>query len=159
MTANFFRATRIFPLNWLSNSYDLITHYNLFGLLNFKSKFSLCLNITWNFYQLDQVIYRSSHQRCSVRKGVLRNFGKFIGQQLCQGLFFNKVAGFRPASLWKKRLWHRCFPANFPKFLRTPFLQNISGRLLLDLFICRTYFLIMRFMHVFFGKYSPSLNF
>ena len=39
-------------------------------------------------------------------------------------LFFNKVAGLRPASLLKKRPWHRCFPLNFAKFLRTPFLQN-----------------------------------
>ena len=31
----------------------------------------------------------------------------------------------------KKRLWHRCFPVNFVKFLRTPFLQNTSGWLLL----------------------------
>ena len=31
----------------------------------------------------------------------------------------------------KKRLWHRCFPVNFVRFLRTPFLQNTSGRLLL----------------------------
>ena len=26
----------------------------------------------------------------------------------------------RPATLFKKRLWHRCFPVNFAKFLRTP---------------------------------------
>ena len=25
------------------------------------------------------------------------------------------------ATLFKKRLWHRCFPVNFAKFLRTPF--------------------------------------
>ena len=37
----------------------------------------------------------------------------------------------RPATLLKKRLWRRCFPVNFVKFLRTPFLQNTSGRLLL----------------------------
>ena len=37
----------------------------------------------------------------------------------------------RPATLLKKRLWHRCFPVNFVKFLRTPFLQNTTGRLLL----------------------------
>ena len=30
----------------------------------------------------------------------------------------------------KKRLWYRCFPVNFAKFLRTSFLQNTSGRLL-----------------------------
>ena len=38
----------------------------------------------------------------------------------------------RPATLLKKRLWRRCFPVNFVKFLRTPFLQNTSGRLLLS---------------------------
>ena len=42
---------------------------------------------------------RSSHQRCSVRKGLLRNFTKFTGKHLCQSLFFNKVAGLRPVNL------------------------------------------------------------
>ena len=32
----------------------------------------------------------------------------------------------------KKRLWNWCFPVNFSKFLRTPFSQNTSGRLLFD---------------------------
>ena len=32
----------------------------------------------------------------------------------------------------KKRLWHRCFSVNFAKFLRTTFLQNTTGRLLLS---------------------------
>ena len=36
-----------------------------------------------------------------------------------------------PATLLKKKLWYRCFPTNFGKFLRAPFLQNTSGRLLL----------------------------
>ena len=44
---------------------------------------------------------------------------------------FNKNAGLRPATLSKKRLWHKCFPVNFAKFLRTPFLQNTSGWLVL----------------------------
>ena len=75
---------------------------------------------------------RSNHQKCSMKKGVLRNFTKFTGKHLCQSLFFNNVAGLRPATLLKKRLWHRCFPVNFAKFLRTPFLQNTYGRLLLN---------------------------
>ena len=58
------------------------------------------------------------HRR--LRKGVLRNFAKFTGKHLCQSLFFNEVAGLIPATLLKKRLWHRCFPVNFVKFLRTP---------------------------------------
>ena len=40
---------------------------------------------------------------------------------------FNKVAGLRLATFFKKRLRHRCFPVNFAKFLRTRFLQNTSG--------------------------------
>ena len=39
-------------------------------------------------------LIRSSHRRCSVRKGVLRNYSKFTGKHLYQSLFFNKVAGF-----------------------------------------------------------------
>ena len=68
-----------------------------------------------------------------MKKGVHRNFAKFTGKHLCQSLFFDKVAILRPATLLKKRLWHRCFPVNFAKFLRTPFLQNTSGRLLLQI--------------------------
>ena len=89
-----------------------------------------------NILSLQQSTWRgiagSSHQRCSMEKGGLRNFTEFTGNHLCQSLFFNKNAGVRPTTLLKRRLWHRCFPVNFVKFLRTPFLQNISGRLLLD---------------------------
>ena len=77
-------------------------------------------------------LFRSSHRRCSVRKGVLRIFTKFTGNDLCRGLFFNRVAGHRPAALLKRRLWYRCFPMNFAKFVRTPFSQNTSGPLLLS---------------------------
>ena len=63
---------------------------------------------------------RSSHQRCSMKKVVIKNFAKFTGKHLFQGLIFNKVAGLRSATLLKKRLWHRCFPVNYEKFLRTP---------------------------------------
>ena len=49
-------------------------------------------------------VVRSSHQSCSVTKGALRNFAKFMGKHQCQNLFFNKVAGLIPATLVKKRL-------------------------------------------------------
>ena len=73
------------------------------------------------------VKYRSSRPDVFCKEGVLRNFTKFKGKHLCQSLFFNKVADLRPATLLKKRLWHRCFPVNFVKFVRTLFLQNTSG--------------------------------
>ena len=59
-------------------------------------------------------LYKSSHQRCSIIKGVLRNFAKFTGKHLCQSFFFNKFAGL-PATLLK-RLWCRCFPVNLQNF-------------------------------------------
>ena len=67
------------------------------------------------------------------KKAVLRNFANSTGHHLCQRLFFNNISGLRAATLLKKSVWHRCFPVNFVKFLRTPFLQNTSGRLLLEL--------------------------
>ena len=38
--------------------------------------------------------HRSSRPEVFCEKGVLRNFAKFTGKHLCQGLFLNKVAGF-----------------------------------------------------------------
>ena len=63
---------------------------------------------------------RSSRPEVFCKKGVLRNFTKFTQKHLCYSLFFNKVAGLKPATLLKKRPWHRCFSVNFAKFLRTP---------------------------------------
>ena len=63
----------------------------------------------------------SSRLRCSLTKCVLRNIAEFTGKHLCQSLFLNKVADLRPATLLGNRLWHKCFPINFAKFLRTLF--------------------------------------
>ena len=45
-------------------------------------------------------------------------------------MFLRKGVLNRPATLLKKKLWHKCFSVNFSTFLRTLFLQNTSGRLL-----------------------------
>ena len=89
----------------------------------FKSLLINCWNI------------RSSHQRCSIGSGVLRNFAKSTGNYLFQSIFLIKVQawGLGPATLLKKRLWHRHFPVNFAEqFLRTFFSQSTSRRLLLE---------------------------
>ena len=65
-------------------------------------------------------IARSNHLDVFCEKGVLENITKLAGKHFWQSLFFNKVAGLRPATLLKKRLWHRSFPVNLVKFLRTP---------------------------------------
>ena len=85
----------------------------------------------WDFEgqkQPPEVFYK---KRCSPKfHKIHRN--TCAKKHLCQSLLFNKVAGLRPTTLLKKRLWRRCFPVSFVKFLRTPFLQNTSGRLLLE---------------------------
>ena len=87
--------------------------------------------ITWQDWSLFWNI-RRRHWRSSVKKGFLIDFAKLLGKHLCQRLFLNKFTGLRSAILFKKRLWQKCFPDNFVKFRRTPFLQNTSGWLLLD---------------------------
>ena len=56
-------------------------------------------------------------QRYSVKK-VFYKFCKIHRKKTVQGLFFNKVAALRPATLLKKRHWHKWIPVNFAKFLR-----------------------------------------
>ena len=75
---------------------------------------------------------KSSCPELACKKDAPENSTKCTGKHFCQSLFFNKVAGLKPATLLKERLWHRCFPVNFGKFLRKSFLQNTSGRLLLE---------------------------
>ena len=80
---------------------------------------------------------RSSHQRCSVKKGVLSNSQNSQENTSARASLLIKLQA-PPATLLKKRLWHRCFPVNVAKFLRTPFSQNTSGRLLLSIQSCKT---------------------
>ena len=55
-------------------------------------------------------------------------FDKIYKKHLCQSLCFDKVTG-RACTFIKNRGSGTgvCFPVNFVKFLRTPFLQNTSG--------------------------------
>ena len=53
-----------------------------------------------------------------MRKGVLRNFAKFTGKHLFPSLFFNKVAGLKPAILLKKR---EVFSCEFCEFFKKTF--------------------------------------
>ena len=76
--------------------------------------------------------FRSSYQRCSMKKGVLKIFTKFRGKHLCQSLFFNKAAGLGPATLLKKRLWHT-FSCEFCEISKNTFFTKHIWWLLLIL--------------------------
>ena len=73
------------------------------------------LNITYfqesyyiNSKQSWKISVRGSRPEVFCRKGVL------------------KYSDLMPATLLKKRLWHRCFPVSFAKILNAPCLKNIS---------------------------------
>ena len=64
------------------------------------------------------------------KKSFLKKFANFKVKHLCQNLFFNKIAGLRPVTLSKKRLWSRYyFLVNSENFSRTPFyrLPSVAG--------------------------------
>ena len=111
-------------IKWRKNYYYVITRlpnsYIIIYLIN-------CLITTF----LKK--YRSSHRKCSVRKGVLKNFANFTGKHLCWSHF---LWSCRPLAcrFFKRRLQHKCFPVKFANLLRTPVLKNISKRLLLEVF-------------------------
>ena len=51
-------------------------------------------------YQID----RRSHRRCSLRKGVLRNFAKFTGKHLAQ-VFFCEFCEISKNTFFTEHLW------------------------------------------------------
>ena len=66
--------------------------------------------------------------RCSINKVFLKILQNSLKNTFLKSLF-NKVAGWKPVTLLKKRLQHRCFPVNLVKYLSARFSQNASGRL------------------------------
>ena len=55
------------------------------------------------------------------KKGALRNFAKFTGKNLGQGLFFNKVAGLRPTTLFEKESLAQLFSCEFCEIFKNTF--------------------------------------
>ena len=60
-----------------------------------------CLIAFLKKYRSSHPRCRISHRRCSVRKGVLKNFANFRGKHLCSSLFY-EVAGIQHASFLKR---------------------------------------------------------
>ena len=102
--------------SWLQRVFILSRNFLVFCSLN----------------QLPKVLHAKPNKiQKQLSGGVFRNFAKFTGKHLCQSLFFIKVAGLRPVTILKKRLWHRCFLVNFANILRTLiFIEHLRWLLL-----------------------------
>ena len=101
--------------------------------------------ISWSRLQdvlkTNKCLLGSSFSVVLYERGVLKNFSKFtdprekllkIQETLCQSLYFNEVTG-QVCNFIKIETLAQVFSCEFCEILRTPFLQNTSGRLLLSL--------------------------
>ena len=92
-----------------------------------RQKIFAILKQIQNYYSYETFWHRSfiftvaggSRPEVFCKKGVFRNFTKFTGKHLCQRS--------KDCNFIKNRLRFSCFPLNFAKFLKTPFLQNTFG--------------------------------
>ena len=78
----------------------------------------------------DNTIFRGSHQSCSLKKVFLKMLQN-SQESTCIGVsFFIKLQAWA-LQIYRKSLRRSCFSVNLGKFLRTHFLPNTSGRLIL----------------------------
>ena len=93
----------------------------------------MLLKIFWNFWNSSRKKSTQKQPFSGVYKiDVLKKFANFTKKHQCWSHFLKKSPEI-------KRLQHRCFPVNFVKLLRTPFLQSTSGRVsLLKYFMFRS---------------------
>ena len=62
----------------------------------------------------------AASRRCSVKKGVLKNFAKFTGNHLCHSLFLDKVAG-QVCNLLKKKTLVQALSCKFCEIFKNAF--------------------------------------
>ena len=87
-------------------------------------------NLWKSFIFKNAIPMTGSYLEQEAQKQALRYFYETTCNEVFFSLF-NEIAESQPTSLSEKWLLHRCFSRNFVKLLRTPILQNTTGRLLL----------------------------
>ena len=105
------------PTLRLTKYHDIVFGENLLDLMTTKVK---------------SQIFRSMHQRCSVKKGVLKYVANFTGTHLRWSLFLIKLQALssKAFNFDEKSLQHRDFLVKFSYCFRKPILKNIYERLL-----------------------------
>ena len=101
--------------------------------LNIWGDFQICISVPLN--QLMQTFsedldwtFRGSHPEMFIGKNVLKICSKFTEEHPCRSVIsINLQSNFIEITLW-----HGCSAVNLLNILRTPFLRNTSGWLLLS---------------------------
>ena len=87
----------------------------------------------WTYLQM--TIQQQNHNHVNSLEIILKNYRRqlsrctkllidFLQKQPPEG-FCKKRCCLKPATLFKKRLWYRCFPVNFAKFLKATFTEHL----------------------------------
>ena len=97
----------------------------------------MSFNCFFSLYFLLKILFVYQHsnpeaatQRCSIKKVFLEILENSQENTSVRVSFLIKLQTAL-ATLLKRRLWHRCFPVNFAKFLRAPFVTEHLWWLLL----------------------------
>ena len=93
------------------------------------------------------VTFRSSHQRCSIKKGVMRNYKIFTGKRLYQNLFLNKV--FK--NFIKKETLVQVFSCGFCEISHNTFLTEHLRTTASE--HCSTRYILINTFHIFYIKF------
>ena len=98
------------------NFRDTVCDFGIYSV--FVKHFPLHYQISW---------YRSSLPRDVFCKKVFLNISQNSQENTYVTVSFLIKLQARPVTLFKNKLWHWCFPVNFVRFLRIPFLLSISS--------------------------------
>ena len=116
----------------IADCYYLLKQYLVFNLLMYVWSF--------NEHQTLRGLSEAIAWKCSVKNGFL----KISQNSQCQALLkkWLRNSGLRPATLLKKCLRHRGFPANFAKYLQRPSFTTPPPGLYLSGFLFRFQWLL-----------------
>ena len=119
----------------------------------------IILYVGWMYHKLKKcLICRSSHQRCSREKAILKNFAIFTGKQLCYDVF-NRVAGAGLKTCnCNKRDFSKGFSVNIRKILRRPIFKKICKQLLLQFLLLTVKNFFLRSFVLLLIQYLSSLQ-
>ena len=113
------QSKSLYSVQMLENTDQKISKFQ-----HFSRNAGICLHNSSPFVPDSHERFGSCRLEIFCKRGELINFTR---KNLFRNLYFDKVAGWRPAT-FKEKTSPQNFLVNFTKFIRTPFLENTSRR-------------------------------